>query len=323
MIFTTITLNPCIDRREYFDCFCSGAVNRPTRTVLSAGGKGINVAKTLCHLIEKEKSFSSSRVGVLTFAGKGEGEVLKALLSKEFYLGEALSGIQVIDSEFQTRTCTKLITKEGVTEINETGYIGKREIEALIHILADLIALPEKRVVILSGSSPKLIKNQEFSTNVKIAKSFPQDVENNVENLLITLLESCGIPVLVDTSGESLVESLKASPSLIKPNQTELEALHQGAFESEKELVEYCRELYVDNGCEILCTLGENGAIFVGKEGIFKKASHRVFPCDPTGAGDTYLASFAYARYEKKLSAEACLIYADEVTREFLMKSLQ
>ena len=83
-----------------------------------------------------------------------------------------------------------------------------------------------------------------------------------------------------------------------------------------------CVVTKADNGCEILCTRGENGAIFVGKEGIFKKDSHRVFPCDPTGAGDTYLAAFLYARYQKRLSIDQCLSYADGITREYLENSL-
>lgn len=315
MRFTSITLNPAIDRIEYLDTLTENGLNRPTRTQIKAGGKGINVARTIGMLKDREGD-RETVVTAITTAGGYAGEELKALLeNEEFYL-------KVIPTRFETRQALKLVTKSGTTEINEIGKIEKEALYTLVEILADQIADGEKTVVILSGSFPKVENSDADPFYVEIGKSFPQDVEKNVENSLITLLESCGIPVIVDTSGESLVESLKASPSLIKPNQTELEALYGAPLDDEKKLVDFCRELYVDNGCEILCTRGENGAIFVGKEGIFKKDSHRVFPCDPTGAGDTYLAAFLYARYQKRLSIDQCLSYADGITREYLENSL-
>ena len=50
MIFTTITLNPCLDRREYLTSFAYGGTNRPYKTTLTAGGKGINVSQVLGEL---------------------------------------------------------------------------------------------------------------------------------------------------------------------------------------------------------------------------------------------------------------------------------
>jgi len=323
MIITTITLNPCLDRREYLTHFEYGATNRPYHTSLSVGGKGINVSKTLLELILKDPDDSATRVDTLTFAGGQSGEIFKELLTKKLSFGETVGGITVIPSRFETRHCLKLVTPSGVTEINEAGSIGADEIKALIDVLADLTVYPENRVVILSGSSPVWQKQNGFSTHVENVESFPQDVEIDVENLLITVLEGCGIPVIVDTSSKGLVESLKASPSMIKPNETELSELFGRPFDGEKELVDFCRELYVDNGCEVLCTRGEKGALFVGKEGVFKRVSHRVFPCDPTGAGDTFLAAFVYGRYVKQLANKECLNFADQVTENFLKNSLK
>ena len=173
----------------------------------------------------------------------------------------------------------------------------------LAEACADIVANGTPQVVFLCGS-------------------FPQGVDTNVENSMITLFESCGIPVIVDTSGRALVESLVASPSLIKPNESELASLHGGGFSSEEELVEFCRLLYVDNGTEVLCTLGEKGAVFVGKEGVFKIRSQRISPCDPTGAGDAFLAAFAFARYAEKKSCADALHFANDYVAEKLRNSL-
>ncbi|MBR7176987.1 MAG: hypothetical protein IKD26_02100 [Clostridia bacterium] len=95
-----------------------------------------------------------------------------------------------------------------------------------------------------------------------------------------------------------------------------------GGFSSEEELVEFCRLLYVDNGTEVLCTLGEKGAVFVGKEGVFKIRSQRISPCDPTGAGDAFLAAFAFARYAEKKSCADALHFANDYVAEKLRNSL-
>ena len=300
MIFTTITLNPCLDRREYLDSIQINKTNRPYKTTEQAGGKGINVSRELISMLDVFKA----RVHTVTFAGGATGEKLKALLEKELGVREAVSGLTILPSGYDTRICTKLITPYGVTEINEDGRLSEEECNALAEVVADMVASESPQVVFLCGS-------------------FPQGVDLNVENSLITLFESCGIPVIVDTSGRALVESLVASPSMIKPNESELEALHGGPFSSEEELVDFCRELYVDNSTEVLCTLGEKGALFVGKEGLFRIESHRVSPCDPTGAGDAFLAAFAYRRYAEKDSCEAALHYANEYVYQKLKNSMK
>ena len=300
MIFTTITMNPCLDRREYLSDFQVGKTNRPYKTTETAGGKGINVSRELVSMLDPIKA----SVHTVTFAGGATGERLKKLMEQELSVSECCSGLTVLPSQYDTRLCTKLITPQGVTEINEEGRLSEEECNALAEVIADLVTSDSPQVVFLCGS-------------------FPQGVELNVENSLIMLLEGCGIPVIVDTSGRALVESLVASPSLIKPNETELCELHGGAFASDEELVEFCQNLYVDNHTEVLCTLGEKGALFVGEEGVFHKISQKISPCDATGAGDAFLASFAYARYAEHKTAKEALDFATAYVREKLLKSQQ
>lgn len=287
MLFTTITLNPAVDRTEYLTGIHRGGVNRPYQTRLSAGGKGINLSRALHAL--------SANVNTVSFAGGKTGALLGKLLEREGLPA------RLLPSDFETRCAIKLVTGSETTEINEEGRLSSREIETLLLEIGELAAM------------------SEIPQTVFLCGSFPQGVDKNVYNFLITLLEGCGITTVVDTSGEGLVESLKASPSLIKPNENELAYLHGGRFSGESELVEFCRELYVDNGSEVLCTLGEKGSVFVGKEGVFRRVSQKISPCDPTGAGDRFLAAFAYAYYEKKTGAEKALAFADEFVRKSLL----
>ncbi len=321
MHIITITLNPALDRVEYLEGFSQNALNRPYRTLVKAGGKGVNVARGIAALRARDRNFQI-HVTALTVLGGHTGEEMKAILLSEndcpegFYIDH-----RFVHSSYPTRQAIKLVSPDGTTEINEEGRILAEDLKDLIDAVADLLAEPEETVVVLSGSMPKVFQ-KDFSTKENEDKSFPHFVDKNVENFLITLFESCEIPVVVDTSGESLVESLKASPSLIKPNEFELSTLVGRTFSSEEEAVEYCRELYVDNGSEILLTRGEKGTIFVGKEGIFKQPSHRVFPCDPTGAGDRFLAAFLYAVYGKRYRSKDALCYAEEETHRYLVDSI-
>lgn len=319
MIFTTLTLNPCLDRREYLDSLTLGGTNRPYRTTESAGGKGINVSKALLDLIKRHHAYGRLDVQTVTFAGGKSGESLREHLTDTF----SSCGVTVLESSFDTRVCTKLVTPYGVTEINESGKIGEDEIKRLIDLVADLVAEGNERIVFLSGSMPTVVGEEAFAQAEADTDGFPHLLKNPVENFLITLLEGCGIRVVVDTSKKSLVESLKASPSLIKPNEDELCELYGKPFSSDEELVDFCRELYVDNSCEVLCTRGERGAVFVGRDGVFQQPSHRVFPCDPTGAGDTFLAAFCFSYYFRKDTPREALSFADAYVRDYLEKSLQ
>jgi len=294
-------MNPCLDRREYLEDFQIGKTNRPYKTTETAGGKGINVSRELVSMLDVFKA----SVRTVTFAGGATGERLKELLEKELGVSdEGITGLTVLPSQYDTRICTKLVTPFGVTEINEDGRLSEEECNALAEVVADIVASDSPQVVFLCGS-------------------FPQGVDLNVENSLITLLEGCGIPVVVDTSGRALVESLVASPSLIKPNESELTELHGAPFLSEEELVDFCKELYVDNRTEVLCTLGEKGALFVGEEGVFRTLSHKISACDPTGAGDAFLAAFCYAKYADGKSAKESLDFANDYVREKLLKTVK
>ena len=46
----TVTMNPAIDKTVDIQSFLHGGLNRITRTCQDAGGKGINVSKTIRHL---------------------------------------------------------------------------------------------------------------------------------------------------------------------------------------------------------------------------------------------------------------------------------
>ena len=74
----TVTANPAIDRVYFIEHFQMGEVHRPTRAVVSAGGKGINVSR-----VAKVLGATTCAMG---FAGGYNGTFIRAEV-------EALGGI--------------------------------------------------------------------------------------------------------------------------------------------------------------------------------------------------------------------------------------
>jgi fructose-1-phosphate kinase PfkB-like protein len=136
--------------------------------------------------------------------------------------------------------------------------------------------------------------------------SVPQGVEKAVYKRLITLLKERGIYCALDSDGEALRLGMEAGPALIKPNLYELSLLIGRKVGPDGAAGE-CAALYGTTGTEILCTLGGDGAVFAGKEGVFRVSSPRVTVRGFTGAGDTALAVFLFRQFWRGDSAREAL----------------
>ena len=107
-MIVTVTMNPAVDRTVSIESLHRGGLNRIQKAESDAGGKGINVSKTL-----KVLGADSTATGFLAgTAGKKIEEQLK------------IQGIQTdfLWIEGETRTNTKVQEIGGcVTEFNEPG----------------------------------------------------------------------------------------------------------------------------------------------------------------------------------------------------------
>lgn len=273
----TLTLNPCLDRTMYFgNTFEAGALNRASGTVLTLGGKGINVSRFFKILGVEAPAYG--------FSGGSNGDVMKKLLSEE--------GVECrfTESSADTRMNIKMIDPNEVcTEANERGGpISEDELNKLLSQLED-DAEPDK-YFFLGGS-------------------IPHPVDNSVYNFITQMLKGKGAKVILDCDGEALKKGIEAGPSLIKPNLFELSGLVGRKIETVEDALSECKRLYVEKGVEILCTMSEKGAIFTGECGVFSVTSPRVELRGFTGAGDSFLTAFVFER-ERTGSIEQALKFA-------------
>ena len=279
MKLTTITLNPALDRTMYFDsAFAAGELNRASSSMLSLGGKGINVsrvAKLMGHDTE-----------CVSFCGGRNGEIMRAMLAEE--------GIPscLISTACESRMNLKMIDREGsCTEANERGGpVTEAEMQTLTDRLFDSFSTDRAQVYALGGS-------------------IPQGVEKSVYKMLTNLLKSRGAYVILDCDGEALKQGLEAAPHLIKPNLFELSLLVGRELSTTEEAVENAYRIFGETGTAVLCTLGGKGAFLACERGVCTVTSPQVPLRGFTGAGDTFLASFVCATAEGK-SIEDALAFA-------------
>ena len=116
----TVTMNPAIDKTVEVDKFQPYALNRIRRVEYDAGGKGINVSKTI-HALGGESL-------AMGFLGGNTGMTIENVLNARNIRHDFI----YVDGD--TRTNTKIFDcVGGVTELNEPGpAITEKQTEALI-----------------------------------------------------------------------------------------------------------------------------------------------------------------------------------------------
>ena len=281
MRIAVITLNPGVDRIVYLPTpLHPGTMNRSTHTVMNQGSKGANQAMMLSSLGEEPVYYS--------FTGGAMGDFC------ESFTRERGIPSRMIPTACGVRLNIKVIDSEGgCTELNEKGGpVTEEEIAQMLNALQNDIRTYDM---------------------VSLCGSIPQGVEKSVYNSIITMAREAGVPAVLDCDGEALSLGLQANPALIKPNRRELAGLIGEAEEKLKDirfLVEACGKIVSQYDTDIICTLDEDGSVFVGKEGVWKIGIAKVPLMGFSGAGDTYLSAYIHKRYGEKTPIPEALRYA-------------
>ncbi len=258
----TLTLNPSLDYVLTLGSLKIGETNRAVTEEYLPGGKGINVS-----LMLKRFGIKNRAIGVV---GGHTGEKLQKAVTA---LGCVTDFLHLTYGE--TRTNVK-IRAEKETEINTSG---PRITMAECDILLTKIGMMNKNdILVVSGGIPRC------------------DDEKFLEHILTVAGEN-GVKLVVDMSGENLKTALNYTPSLVKPNNFELGELFGVQIKTLGDCVKYSEKLIEMGALSVLCSCGENGAVFVSGEGeSYIQTSFKGRLVGSVGAGDTMLAGFLAAR---------------------------
>ena len=280
-MITTITLNASIDKAYYLNgALKDGEVMRVDKCINTAGGKGLNVARVAKLLGEEVEA-----TGLI---GGHTGAYLEELLEQDGLKNEFVR----IKSE--TRCCINILdTKIGSTEFLEPGApIEAEDIPAFMKKYQELVKTSD--VITISGSIPKGVDADIYAKMIRIAA----DAEKEV---------------ILDTSGETLREGIKAKPTMIKPNDEELEALLGISIKTKEQVIDAAKQLQQRGIPLVVISMGAEGALLVCDEGVYQGKPPKLEVVNTVGCGDSMIAAFAVA-LKRKLDKKECLKYAVAVS---------
>lgn len=280
-MIVTVTLNAAIDKRYVVEKFQEGEVNRVKECAYTPGGKGLNVSKPLALL--------GCEVVATGFVGGHAGDYIVSETQKkgirtDFYrlAAESRSCINIWDE-----------SQKKQTEFLEPGFTVPAEAQsAFLEKFRELTG--SARVVAMSGSVPKGVPATYYQELVRIAKERGQQV-------------------ILDTSGELLVEGIKAKPTMIKPNIDEIRLLTGQDCREVSEIVRAARELQHTGIAVVVVSLGADGSVMACDDGVFQAVVPRIAAVNTVGCGDSMIAGFACA-FDEGLSPLAALRKASAVS---------
>ena len=283
----TVTLNAAIDKRYVVEGFRTGEVNRVKECTYVPGGKGLNVSKPA--------SIYGAEVVATGFAGGHAGAYIEDAL-KPFGIRSAFYHVDA-----ESRSCINIWDEvnQVQTEFLEPGFTLTEEdfagFEAKFRQLVQ-----EAKVVAMSGSVPKGLDGTAYQRLVKIVKD-------------------AGIPVILDTSGKLLEKGIEAIPTMIKPNIDEIRMLTGKRCDDISEIIEAARAIH-ERGVKIVAvSLGADGSLAVGDDGIFRARVPKIDAVNTVGCGDSMIAGFALG-LSKGLPLEETLRLASAISAAAAMR---
>jgi tagatose 6-phosphate kinase len=255
----TLTLNPALDITYSIPELKAGTTHRP-RVHAQAGGKGVNVARTL-HALGRET------VAVLPLGGF-DGEAVRAELEASDVPHH------VIPIVGATRRTVTVVEQSGLaTGFNESGpELGAgewAEICAAVSALLETAVLDTASVLVLSGKLPRGLADDSYAE-------------------LIALAEDLGVPTILDTEGAPLLAALVSGPAIVKPNAHEL--LDATGLTDPRSAA---RELLARGAQAVVSSNGPDGLTALTADGTWTARPPRVDGGNPTGAGDAAVAALA------------------------------
>jgi 1-phosphofructokinase family hexose kinase len=268
------TPNLCVDRTQTIADLVPGAVMRALEVEVSAGGKGVNIARVV-----RAHGRRATLVGLVADNDRAH---LLGLLKGE--------GADVVDVPIpgDVRMAMIMIERPGgrTTVLNEPGSTISTQSwqhyrDAVEH------ALPGHTVLACSGSLPP---------------GAPVDAYGQ----LVELAHRAGIPALVDSAPAALRGSLASRPDLVTPNLQEAEAAISGGSGSVLADADTDVRERATTAALTLCELGARAAaVTAGAAGVaLADADSRQVRWVPTvqvdvisavGAGDSFLAGVLLA----------------------------
>lgn len=260
-MIVTVTLNAAIDKRYEVEAMQTGAVNRVKNCRYGAGGKGLNVSRVAV--------IAGEAVTATGFAGGHTGKLLEELAQKD--------GIKTafVHTPGETRTCINI---KDIRTGEQTEFLEGGE------------KVPPEKTAEMEERYRELLDRADVIT---ISGSVPQGVDGDIYVRMIEMAKEAGIPVLADTSGSLLPKCIEAGPTLIKPNQDEIEQLTQKKGMTREEVRQAATCIRDQGVSYVVISLGKEGSLMAAPSGVYEAKVPLIDAVNTVGCGDSMLAGLA------------------------------
>jgi tagatose 6-phosphate kinase len=266
-VILVVALNPALDVTHQVPGVDWAGVNRPTAIRAQAGGKGLNVARTLRAI--------GAEVQVIGLAGGVTGERVRSALGE---LGVPAAFTRIGGETRRTFAVVDTVRGDAAL-FNEPGPpVAPGEYAAFRGAYER--ALAGCTAVVLSGSLPLGLSPGTYAD-------------------LAGMAAAAGVPAVLDAHGEALLRGAAARPAIVKPNLAELEALAGRRLSTvsgvDKDAVALAaRELRAAGPQAVVVTLGADGLWAVTADGSWRAVPSAAVRGNPTGAGDAVAAGLVH-----------------------------
>lgn len=265
MTIHVLCLNPAVDRFYALNGFRAGEVYTGQTPSLGAGGKGVNVARTLAEL--------GARPRLYAFLAETGGERIRKEMS-------ALCDCLFLPVPGACRETVNILDRAAGREtvLSEAGpRVHSEHIRALLLALEDAVCPGD--LVCCSGSAPA---------------GAPPDVYAQIARLCAGLGARCAL----DCNAAQLAPSLTgAHYALGKPNAAELASLTGSAPPKTPEAAARMVGALLPTAYDaLLVSLGGEGGVYAGPDGAFAASVPRAAGGFTVGCGDACFAGALLAR---------------------------
>ena len=275
MMIYTVTLNPALDYTINIKRLILNQINTSQNEHIYPGGKGINVS-----IILKRLGVDSV---VLGFISGFVGEEIKRLVEAQ----EIETDVINLKSE-NSRINVKILEENEETAINSRGpSVNYKHIEELYQ---KLDTLKKDDILVLSGSIPK-------------------GIDEDIYERICEKIKNKNVKIVVDSTNDLLLNTLKYKPFLIKPNHHELGEIFNVQIVNQNQAIEYAKKLQQKGARNVLVSMGSDGSVLLDENGnTYKKdVIKNKKAINTVGAGDSMVAGFLagylkFENYEKALN---------------------
>ena len=267
----TVTFNPALDYVMNVEKLSTDDINRTESEELYYGGKGINVSAILSRL--------NIPTVALGFTAGFTGKKLKEMLDDD--------GIK---NDF-------VVLNSGFTRINVKVKFGK---ELDINANGPEITAEKIKELFLK------LKKLNDGDYLVLAGSVPASLPDDLYSKILEELSGKNINIVVDTTGNQLLNVLKYKPFLIKPNHHELGEIFGQEMDTTEKITEYAKKLQEMGAVNVLVSRGGDGAILVDGNGtVHPAAAVEGTLVNSVGCGDSMVAGFIAGYITNKSYSEA------------------